>query len=61
MTGPHVTPSYTFAGEEGGTRLRYQFVMRTNGMIRLLEPLIIRSMRKQSTYDFERLKDILER
>ena len=61
MTGPHVTASYTLTGEDGGTRLRFQFVMRTNGMMRLLEPLIVRSMRKQSASDFGRLKSILER
>ena len=61
MTGPHVTPSYTFAVADGGTRLRYQFVLRTNGMMRLLEPLIVRSMRTQSASDFRRLKGILER
>lgn len=61
MTGPHVMVSYSFEAEDGGTRLRYQFVMRTNGMMRLLEPLIVRSLRKQSTSDFETLKGILER
>jgi uncharacterized protein YndB with AHSA1/START domain len=61
MTGLHVTPSYTFAEEDGGTRLRFEFVMRTTGMKRLLAPLIVRSMRKQSASDFERLKSILER
>jgi uncharacterized protein YndB with AHSA1/START domain len=61
ITGPHVTLSYSFAAEDGGTRLRYQFVMRTSGMMRVLEPLIARSLRKQSTSDFERLKGILER
>jgi hypothetical protein len=61
MAGPHVTPSYTFTVEDGGTRLRYQFVMHANGMMRVLEPLIVRSMRKQSASDFLRLKGILER
>jgi hypothetical protein len=61
MTGIHAQPSYTFAVEDGGTRLRYQFVMCANGMMRLLEPLIARSMRKQSVSDFGRLKGILER
>jgi uncharacterized protein YndB with AHSA1/START domain len=60
ITGPHVTLSYAFAAEDGGTRLRYQFAIRTGGMMRLLEPLIARSLRKQSALDFERLKGILE-
>jgi len=61
ITGPQVTLSYAFEPEEGGTRLRYQFVMRPSGMLRVLEPLIVRSLRKQSSSDFERLKAILER
>lgn len=61
INGPQVTLSYSFEPEEGGTRLRYQFVMRPSGMMRALAPLIIRSLRKQSSSDFEKLKDILER
>lgn len=61
INGPRVTLSYSFEPEEGGTRLRYQFVMRPSGMMRALAPLIIRSLRKQSSSDFEKLKDILER
>lgn len=61
INGPRVTLNYSFEPEEGGTRLRYQLVMRPSGMMRLLAPLIIRSLRKQSSSDFEKLKDILER
>ena len=61
INGPRVTLSYSFEPEEGGTRLRYQFVMRPSGMMRALAPLIIRTLRKQSSSDFEKLKDILER
>jgi len=61
ITGPRVTLSYAFEPEEGGTRLRYQFVMRPSGMLRVLEPLIVRSLRKQSSSDFAKLKHILER
>jgi uncharacterized membrane protein len=60
ITGPQVTLSYTFAAEDGGTRLRYQFTIRTSGLMRLLDPLIAHSLRKQSALDFARLKDILE-
>ena len=61
INGPRVTLSYSFEPEDDGTRLRYQFVMRPGGMMRALAPLIIRSLRKQSSSDFEKLKDILER
>ena len=60
LTGPRVALSYAFEAEEGGTRLRYQFVMHTRGPMRVLEPLILRSLRKQSSLDFARLKGILE-
>ena len=60
IAGPRVALSYSFEAEEGGTRLRYQFVMHTGGLMRLLEPLILRSLRKQSGLDFARLKGILE-
>ena len=60
ITGPRVALSYAFEAEEGGTRLRYQFVMHTSGLMRVLEPLILRSLRKQSASDFARLKGILE-
>jgi hypothetical protein len=59
ITGPRVALSYSFEAEEGGTRLRYQFVMHTSGIMRVLEPLILRSLRKQSISDFARLKGIL--
>jgi uncharacterized membrane protein len=60
ISGPRVTLSYSFEAEEGGTRLRYQFVMHTSGMMRVIEPLIVRSLRKQSASDFAKLKGILE-
>jgi hypothetical protein len=61
ITGPRVTLSYVFEPEEGGTRLRYQLVMRPGGMLCVLAPLIGRSLRKQSSADFARLQGILER
>jgi hypothetical protein len=59
ITGPRVALSYSFEAEEGGTRLRYHFAMHTSGIMRVLEPLILRSLRKQSVSDFARLKGIL--
>jgi len=59
-TKPEVTVSYFFEEENGGTRLRHKFVMLTSGMMRLLEPLIRNSIKKQTASDFETLKRILE-
>jgi uncharacterized protein YndB with AHSA1/START domain len=59
-TKPEVTVSYSFEPENGGTRLRYRFILLSTGMMRLLEPLVARSIKKESESDFETLKRILE-
>jgi len=59
-TKPQVTVSYSLDGENGGTRLNYKFVMLTSGMMRLLEPLIAGSIKKDTNLDFQKLKNILE-
>jgi uncharacterized protein YndB with AHSA1/START domain len=59
-TKPEVMVSYSFEPENGGTRLRYKFILLSSGMMRLLEPLIARSIKKESESDFETLKRILE-
>jgi len=59
-TKPQVTVSYSLEGENGGTRLNYKFVMLTSGMMRLLEPLIAGSIKKDTNLDFQKLKNILE-
>ena len=60
LTKPQVTVSYTFDEENGGTRITYKFVMITSGFMRLLEPLIAGSMKKDTDSDFEKLKHLLE-
>ena len=60
LTKPQVTVSYTFDEENSGTRVTYNFVMITSGFMRLLEPLIAGSMKKDTDADFEKLKHILE-
>jgi len=59
-TKPQVTVSYSLERENGGTRLNYKFVMLTSGMMRLLEPLIAGSIKKDTNLDFQKLKNILE-
>ncbi len=59
-TKPEVTVSYSFDPENGGTRLRYKFVLLSSGIMRLLEPLIARSIKKERESDFETLKRMLE-
>lgn len=60
ITKPQVTVSYTFEPRNGGTQLNYKFVMQTIGMMRLLQPLIAHSIKKDTNSDFERLKRLLE-
>jgi hypothetical protein len=58
-TRPQVSVSYSFEAEDGGTRLNFKFVMLTSGIMRLLEPVIARSIRKQFASDFEKLQHVL--
>jgi uncharacterized protein YndB with AHSA1/START domain len=60
ITKPKVTVSYSFDRENGGTRLRYKFVLLSSGIMRLLEPLIASSLKKERESDFETLKHLLE-
>lgn len=60
LTKPQVTVSYSLEAENGGTRLKHKFVMLTSGLMRLLEPMIENSIKKESEADFETLKRILE-
>src|SRR5688572_17840451 len=48
ITQPKASVSYTLDPEKGGTRLSYKFVLQTSGMMRLLEPLIAGSIKKES-------------
>jgi hypothetical protein len=52
--------SYLLEPEEGGTRVKHKFVMLTSGFMRLLEPLIAKSIREENDLDFENLKRVLE-
>lgn len=60
LTKPQVTVSYSLEAENGGTRLTHRFVMLTDGLMRLFEPIIANSIKKESVSDFETLKHILE-
>jgi uncharacterized protein YndB with AHSA1/START domain len=60
LTKPQVTVSYAFDSEDGGTRITYNFTMMTSGFMRLLEPMLASSIKKDSESDFEKLKHILE-
>ncbi len=60
-TKPQASVSYLLNPEQGGTRLKYKFALETSGLMRLLEPLISGSIRKEQESDFVKLKGILER
>jgi hypothetical protein len=61
LTKPQVTVSYFLEREDGGTRLKHRFIMLTSGFMRLLEPLIAKSIREESELEFANLKRVLER
>lgn len=61
VTKPQAMVSYSLDPEQGGTRLKYKLVLKTSGLMRLLEPMIANSIRKDSQADFETLRRILER
>ena len=60
LTKPHAMVSYSLDPDQGGTRLKYKFVLITRGVMRLLEPVIASSIKKDTEADFEILKRILE-
>jgi hypothetical protein len=60
ITKPQVTVQYAMESEAGGTRLNYKFAMLTSGVMRLLEPLVAGSIKKDTDLDFQTLKRILE-
>ena len=60
VTKPQAMVSYFLDPEQGGTRLRYKFVLETSGLMRLLEPMIAKSIKEGSEADFKTLKRILE-
>jgi uncharacterized protein YndB with AHSA1/START domain len=60
LSGPPASITYNFTPEENGTKLSYQFKMQTRGMMRLLEPMITASIKRDSEADLESLKRIIE-
>ncbi len=59
LTKPQVTVSYFLEPENGGTRVKHRFVMLTSGFMRLLEPMIAKSIREDNELDFNNLKRVL--
>lgn len=59
-TKPEARVRYELEPEDGGTRLRYAFSLRTAGLMRLMEPIISSSIRKGTEADLAKLQRILE-
>jgi len=59
-TKPQAMVSYALDPEHGGTLLKYKFVLVTSGFMRLLEPLIAKSIQEENDADFKNLKRVLE-
>jgi uncharacterized protein YndB with AHSA1/START domain len=60
LKGPQATVSYAFSEEQGGTKLAHKFILQTSGFMRLMEPFIAGSIKKDTESDFQELKRILE-
>ncbi len=60
LKGSQATVSYIVHEERGGTKLTYKFILQTSGFMRLMEPLIAASIKKDAKSDFRKLKQILE-
>lgn len=60
FTPPQVTVTYTFEPEGGGTRVTNKLVMATSDDMRLLEPSLADSIKKDTDSDFEKLKHVIE-
>ncbi len=59
-TKPEAGVRYVLEPEEGGTRLYYEFTLKTTGMMRLMEPMIGRSIRTGTAADLQRLRQLVE-
>jgi len=57
---PNQRWDYTFQEVPGGTRLRRAVEAKPGGLVRLLEPLQKRSVKRQLRKDLQTLKDLLE-
>ena len=54
------TGSYSFDPIEGGTRVTFDSTLRMRGWLKLIEPLVGTSFRKQSAAELRKLKEVLE-
>ncbi len=59
-TKPQAGVRYVLEPEEGGARLHYDFTLHTAGMMRLMQPMISRSIRKGTEADFQKLRQLVE-
>jgi uncharacterized protein YndB with AHSA1/START domain len=60
VTKPQAMVSYVLDPEQGGTRLNYKLTLETNGLMKLMEPIMASAIKKGSEADFETLRRILE-
>ncbi len=54
------TGSYSFEPIEGGTKLTFDATMSMKGLLKILEPLMRSTFRKQSASETRKLKEVLE-
>ncbi len=59
-TKPQASVRYLLEPEDGGTRLRYEISLHTTGMMRLMEPVVGRAIRKVTEADLQKLGQLVE-
>ncbi len=59
-TKPQAGVRYVLEPEDGGTRLHYDFTVHTAGMMRLMQPVISRSIRQGTEADLQKLRQLVE-
>lgn len=60
VSGPPWEVYATFAPVEGGTRVDWIWSFGFSGILKLLEPLLVSTLRRMSAKDLERLKGMME-
>ncbi len=60
-TKPEAGVRYVLEPEDGGTRLHYELSVKAMGMMRLMQPMISRSIQKGTEANLQKLRQLVER
>lgn len=60
VSGPRWDATATFESVDGGTRVDFAWTFQLSGVLRVLEPLLLRVFRRRFSNDLKRLKHLME-